>query len=159
MHFLFTLFATFFTVLYSFEQCVFHNYAKPFLVHETTHHRKLWMNSGMNSGSHTDSLLVAWLRGPSRPFYDYTARGSCDTRTLVTLLCLWIRPFTMLSLLGGFEQAANSVDKNTKKFSGTLNYQKLIRTCEFLQSQTSYRNEKWSDRPIVSVWRCPVTEG
>ena len=50
-------------------------------------------------------------------------------------------------LLGGFEQAAKAVDKNSKKSTGTLNHRKLSR-CGFLQSQSSRCNEKCADRPI-----------
>ena len=31
--------------------------------------------------------------------------------------------------------------------------------CGFLQSRSSYRNEKCVNRPTVSVWCCPKTEG
>ena len=32
-----------------------------------------------------------------------------------------------LSLLGGFEHASNSVDKKSRKFTGTLDHRKLLR--------------------------------
>ena len=38
--------------------------------------------------------------------------------------------------------SANSVDKNSKKFTGTLNHRKLLSRCGFLQSQSSHCNEK-----------------
>ena len=65
------------------------------------------------------------------------------------LLRPWIRRFTMItvSLRGGFEQAANSVDKNSKKSTGTLDYRKHLSRCGFLQSQSSPGNEKCADRP------------
>ena len=47
-----------------------------------------------------------------------------------------------LSLLGGFEQAANLVDKNSKKSTGTLDRWKLLSRCGFLQPQSSHCNEK-----------------
>ena len=61
-------------------------------------------------------------RGQKLRFYDGPDRmifGS--TRTLVTLLRPWIRRLTLIiSLLGSFEQAANSVGKNLKKSTGAL---------------------------------------
>ena len=57
------------------------------------------------------------------------------------------------------KQAANSVDKNSKLFTQTLNHWKLLRKCEFLQPRCSQCNEKCKDRPIFSVWRCLVTGG
>ena len=53
-----------------------------------------------------------------------------------------------LSLLGGFEQAANLVDKNSKKSTGTLDHRKLLSGCGFLQSRSSPGNEKCADRLI-----------
>ena len=58
-----------------------------------------------------------------------------STQTLVTLLCLRIRRFTMIISAGGFKQAANSVDKNLKKFTGTLDHWKLLSKCGFLQAR------------------------
>ena len=55
--------------------------------------------------------------------------------TLVTLLRPWIRRFTMIISAVGFKQAANSVDKNSKKSTETLDRWKLLRRCEF---QTSH---------------------
>ena len=46
--------------------------------------------------------LIAWIFG--------------STLTLITLLRLRMKRITLIiSMLGGFEQAANSVDKNSKK--------------------------------------------
>ena len=53
-----------------------------------------------------------------------------------------------ISLLGGFEQAANSGDKNVKKSTRTLDHQKLLNRCGFFQSRSSHCNEKSADCPI-----------
>ena len=71
----------------------------------------------------------------------YAHTAHCDlgsTRTLVMLLRPWIRRFTMItvSLLGRFEQAANSVDKNSKKSTQTLDRRKFLSRCGFLQSRS-----------------------
>ena len=71
-----------------------------------------------------------------------------STRTLVTLLRLWIRRFTMIISAWWLEQAAISVDKNSKKSTGTLDQRKLLSRCGFLQSRSIRRNEKCADRPI-----------
>ena len=80
-------------------------------------------------------------------------------QTLVTLLCLWIRHFTMIISAGGFKQAANSVDKNSKKSTGTLDHRKLLSKYGFLQPRSSLCKEKCADRPIFSVRRYLVTGG
>ena len=38
-------------------------------------------------------------------------------------------------LLGGFEKATNSVDKNSKKSTGTLDHRKLLSRCEVFQTR------------------------
>ena len=55
-----------------------------------------------------------------------------------------------LSLLGGFEQTVNSVDKNMNKSAGTLDRWILLSRCGFLQIRSSRCNEKCADRPILS---------
>ena len=83
-----------------------------------------------------------------------------STRILVSLLRSWIRRFAIIiSLLGGFEQAENSVEKNLKKFTGTLDLWKLLSRCSNLQLRSSHYNEKCANYPIFSVWHCPVTGG
>ena len=47
------------------------------------------------------------------------------------------------SLFGGFEQAGNSVDKNSKKSTGTFDHWKLLSKCRLLQARSSHCNEKW----------------
>ena len=70
---------------------------------------------------------------------------------------IWIQPavasldktlYDDYLLLGGFEEAANSVDKNLKKSTETLDNRKLLSRCGFLQSRSSCCNEKCADRPI-----------
>ena len=56
-----------------------------------------------------------------------------------------------VSLRGGFEQAASSVDKNFKKSTETLGHWKLLSSLGFLQARSGYRNEKCADDPIVSA--------
>ena len=71
-------------------------------------------------------------------------------RTLVRLFRPWIRRFTMIcgfvasnkQVLGGFEQAANSKGKNSKKSTRTLDHWKLPSRHGFLHKQ-SYGNEKY----------------
>ena len=53
-----------------------------------------------------------------------------------------------LSLLDGFEQAANSVDRKLKKSAGTLNHWKLLSRCGLFKPRSSHCNEKCADRPI-----------
>ena len=65
----------------------------------------------------------------------------------------------MIISAGSFKQAANSVDKNSKKSRGTLDHWKLLTRCGFLQARSSRSNEKYADRQIVGVLRSPVTEG
>ena len=50
-----------------------------------------------------------------------------------------------------FEQAANSVDKNLMKSTGTLDRWKLLSRYGFLQARSSHWNLKCADRPIVSA--------
>ena len=67
-----------------------------------------------------------------------------STRTLVTLYNNNLR-------LGGFGQAANSIDKNSKN---PREHWKLLTRCGFLQARSSHCNKKaW----IVQTWRCPMT--
>ena len=89
------------------------------------------------------------------------SHGQVLTRTVVTLLRPWIRRFTMItvSLLGCFKLGANSVGKNSKKSTGTLNHWKLLSRCGFLQARNSDCNEKCTDHLIFSVWCCWVTGG
>ena len=47
----------------------------------------------------------------------------------------------MIICIGSFEQAANSVDKNSITSKGTLDNWKLSSRCGFLQARSSYRNE------------------
>ena len=82
-----------------------------------------------------------------------------STRTLVTLLRPWIRRFTMIISAGGFKQEANSVNKNSKKSTGTLDHWKLLSRCGFLQARSNHCNTKCADRPIFSVRRYLVTGG
>ena len=56
-----------------------------------------------------------------------------------------------ISLLGGLEQAANSVDRNSKKSTETLDHWKLLNSCEILSAQSSHCIEKCADRLIVNV--------
>ena len=57
-------------------------------------------------------------------------------------LATWSRCCVLgLSLLDGFEQAANSVDKNSKKCTETLDHRKLLNGWEFLQTLRTYRSE------------------
>ena len=74
------------------------------------------------------------------------------TRILVTLLRSWIRRFAIIiSLLGGFEQAENLVDKNLKKFTGTLDLWKLLSRCSNLQTpkqSLQWKVRELSHRPI-----------
>ena len=44
-------------------------------------------------------------------------------------------------------KATNSADKNSKKFTGTLDHRKLLSRSGFLQSRSSPDNEKCVDRP------------
>ena len=57
-----------------------------------------------------------------------------STRTLVTLLRPWIRRFTILSLLGGFEQAANLRRKKSKRQQESLENGQLLSGCGFVQN-------------------------
>ena len=56
-----------------------------------------------------------------------------------------------LPVLGGFQQAANSVDKKAKKTAGTLHLCKLLSRCGFVLAQSNYRNDTCVDNPTVSV--------
>ena len=93
-------------------------------------------------------LHLSWLRDLS------------SARIQVSFLRLSKRRFasTIIILLGGFKQAANSLDKNSMISTRTLDHCKLLSSFRFLQARMSYRIEKWADSPIVSVWRCMATE-
>ena len=58
----------------------------------------------------------------------------------------------MKSLLGGLDQAANPMDKNSEKFKGTLAHWKLLSRWRFLHALSISRIEQWADDRIV---RCP----
>ena len=62
-----------------------------------------------------------------------------------------LAPRLRLSLFGGFEQAENSVDKNSKKPTVTLDYWKLLPGYEFVQTQSIRSNEKCSGPVTVSI--------
>ena len=64
-------------------------------------------------GSVAEWVKASFLRQPDR-------RILSSTHTLVTLLRPWIRRFTILSLLGGFEQAANLRGKKSKRQQESL---------------------------------------
>ena len=57
-------------------------------------------------------------------------------------------------MVDGFEQVANSLDKNSKKSTRTL---ELLR-CAKEPSLLAYCNENCADHSIVSAWPCPVNE-
>ena len=98
---------------------------------------------------------TAWQRGQRRCFYD-----DSDLVMWIQLAPLsrsWIRHFTWLSLVDGFKQAANSVDKISKKFTGTSDHRKFLNRCGFFSTRSSQCNEKCVDRSNVSAWRCSVT--
>ena len=71
---------------------------------------------------------------------------------------MWVQPapsgsdaLRLLFLLGDFKQVANTVNKNSKNFTETQDHWKLKRKYGFLQAQSSYRNEKFTNHPIRSV--------
>ena len=120
----------------------------------------LLLNAKMFQILHFINYSETWSNGQKRCFYD-------DPDCIIWVqLAPWWRccilgydALRWLSLLGGFEPAANSVDKNSKKSTGTLDHWKFLSKYGFLQLLSSHCNEKCADRPIFNVWRCPVTGG
>ena len=99
----------------------------------------------------SNRLIEFWTaaspRGLRRRFFN-TFFNVSFVRIIWVQPAPWSRCFVLgqdallwISLLGGFEQAPNSVDKKLTKSTGTLDHWKLLSRCVFLQSQTSHCNE------------------
>ena len=82
-----------------------------------------------------------------------------STRLLATLLCTWknaLRWFSPCWLQTSSKFSGRErVSKNTLEHWITGNSKA---GADFCKIRGSYCNEKCDDHPIVSVWRCPVTE-
>ena len=68
-----------------------------------------------------------------------------------TLLRPWIERIKMIFQRGGFELAANSVDRNSRKSAVALDQWKLLSSVRFLQILTTYFIDQRADQPLVSI--------
>ena len=81
-----------------------------------------------------------------------------SSSSLVTLLRLWTRRFTMIISAWLLWTTSKFSGQEFEESIGTLGYWKLLSRFGFLQARSSYHNEKCADRSTVGVRRCPVAE-
>ena len=103
-------------------------------------------------GSVAECVEASFLQ---RPWSNYLG----STRTQVTLLRPWIRRFTMIISTWRLQTRSNSVDKNSKKSTGTLDHRKLQRGADSSNHEVVLVIKSVRIVLQVSVWRCPVTGG
>ena len=93
-------------------------------------------------GSFAERIKVSFLR------YSYSYYLS-SIRTLVTLLCPWIRPFAMIFSALRLQTSSEISGHQFEKSTETLNHWEILKRCGFLQTRSTYRNEKNAIYSIV----------
>ena len=133
-------------------------------------HKWLLQYQNSNLLQHTNNCIfphTTALLGGSRQrgrkgknhFYDYLNRMLwVSTHTLVTLLRPWKRRFTMMTSAWWLWINSKFSGQEVEDIYWNIGSLKTPNKMRISPTTKYHCNEKRSDRPIFSVWRCPVTE-